>query len=78
MAKAIATIIQAEDMKTITTINDYCVEINIPAPRHSFFDIRRFEDNMKTVNAKQSAFRHEFYCIALRREGSNREVMGKF
>jgi len=65
-------------MKTITTIGEYCSEINISAPRHTFFDIRRFEDNMKTVNAKQSAFRHEFYCIALRREGSNREVMGKF
>jgi AraC-like DNA-binding protein len=33
---------------------------------------------MKTVNPKQSAFRHEFYCIALRHEGSNREVMGRF
>ena len=65
-------------MKTITTISDYCKEINISAPRYDFFDIRRFEDNMKTVNAKQTAFRHEFYCIALRHEGSNREVMGKF
>jgi AraC-like DNA-binding protein len=69
---------QADEMKTITTIKDYCKEINISAPRYNFFDIRRFEDNMKTVNAKQSAFRHEFYCIALRRQGSNREVMGRF
>jgi hypothetical protein len=59
MAKAIATIIQADEMRTITTITDYCKEINISAPRYGFFDIRRFEDNMKTVNAKQSAFRHE-------------------
>lgn len=65
-------------MKTITTISDYCSEINIPAPRHGFFDIRSFEDNMKTVNARQPPFRHEFYCVALRHEGSNREVMGSF
>ena len=65
-------------MKTITTIGEYCSEINVSAPRHSFFDIRRFEDNMKTVNARQPPFRHEFYCVALRHEGSNREVMGSF
>jgi AraC family transcriptional regulator, transcriptional activator of pobA len=65
-------------MKTITSIADYCREINISLPRHSFFDIRKFEDNMKTVNARQPPFRHEFYAIALRHEGSNREVMGKF
>lgn len=64
-------------MKTVTTIADYCKEINISPPRYPFFDIRKFEDNMMTVNAKQPPFRHEFYCIALRHEGSNKEVMGK-
>lgn len=65
-------------MKTITTIPDYCKEINIPAPKHPFFDIRKFEDNMKTVNSKQAPFRHEFYAIALRSSGDNKEVNGKF
>lgn len=64
-------------MKQITTIPDYCKEINISPPKHLFFDIRSFEDNMKTVNAKQAPFRHEFYAIALRHEGSNKEVSGK-
>lgn len=64
-------------MKTITTITDYCREINIPPPKHPFFDIRSFEENMKTVNARQSPFRHEFYAIALKQEGGNREVNGK-
>jgi AraC family transcriptional regulator, transcriptional activator of pobA len=64
-------------MKTITTIAEYCREINISSPRYPFFDIRRFEDNMRTVNSQQPPFRHEFYAIALRHEGSNREVMGK-
>lgn len=63
-------------MKTVTTIADYCKEINISPPRHGFFDIRKFEDNMKTVNAKQAPFRHEFYALALRHSGSNNEVMG--
>jgi AraC family transcriptional regulator, transcriptional activator of pobA len=65
-------------MKTITQIADYCKEINIPMPRHPFFDIRRFEDNMRSVNAMQPAFRHEFYAIALRKSGTNREVNGQF
>jgi AraC family transcriptional regulator, transcriptional activator of pobA len=56
-------------MKHITTLVDYCATINIPPPKHSFFDIRRFEDNMKTVNQRQEQFRHEFYAIALKRGG---------
>ena len=65
-------------MKTITTIQDYCKEINIPNPKHPFFDIRRFEDNAKTVNLKQPPFRHEFYAVALKNSGDNTEVNGKF
>ncbi|MFY7733573.1 MAG: helix-turn-helix domain-containing protein [Bacteroidia bacterium] len=65
-------------MKTITTIHDYCKEINIPSPKHPFFDIRKFEENAKTVNLKQPPFRHEFYAIALRNSGDNKEVNGKF
>jgi AraC family transcriptional activator of pobA len=65
-------------LKTITTIEDYCKEINIAPPRYLFFDIRKFEDNMKTVNAKQPPFRHEFYAIALRISGENKEVHGQF
>ncbi len=33
---------------------------------------------MKTVNAKQTPFRHEFYAIALRNSGDNTEVNGRF
>ena len=33
---------------------------------------------MKTVNAKQPPFRHEFYAVALKNSGDNREVNGKF
>ena len=33
---------------------------------------------MKTVNAKQPPFRHEFYAIALRNSGDNKEVNGKY
>lgn len=64
-------------MKTVTTIADYCKEINISPPRYAYFDIRRFEDNMKTVNAKQAPFRHEFYALAFRQFGTNKEVMGR-
>lgn len=64
-------------MKTVISISEYCQEINIPEPKHPFFDIRKFEDNMKTVNAKQPPFRHEFYAVALKNYGENREVNGK-
>lgn len=64
-------------MKTITTIPDYCKQINIPQPKYSFFDIRRFEDKVKTENSKQEPFRHEFYAIALRHAGENKEVNGQ-
>jgi AraC family transcriptional activator of pobA len=65
-------------LKTIITIPAYCREINIPAPRHAFFDIRKFEENAKTVNLKQPPFRHEFYAIALKNAGFNKEVNGRF
>lgn len=65
-------------MKNISNIHDYCREINISPPKHSFFDIRQFEENMKTVNTIQPPFRHEFYAIALRILGNNKEVNGKF
>lgn len=64
-------------MKIISSISEYCQEINIPDSKHPFFDIRKFEDNMKTVNAKQAPFKHEFYAIALKNTGENTEVMGK-
>ena len=63
-------------LKTITTIPDYCREVNIPPPRYNFFDIRKFEDKVKTENKKQEPFRHEFYAIALRHSGQNKSVNG--
>jgi AraC family transcriptional regulator, transcriptional activator of pobA len=64
-------------MRHITTLAEYCTIINIPQPKHPHFDIRRFEDNMKTVNSNQEPFKHEFYALALKLGGSNRQVMGK-
>lgn len=63
-------------IKTITTLAEYCNEVNIPVPRHSCFDIRRFEDKVKTENSKQAPIRHEFYAIALRHVGENKTVNG--
>jgi AraC-like DNA-binding protein len=53
-------------MKTISKISDYCTEVNIPPPKFPSFDIRKFEDNMKSINAKQYPFKHEFYAIGLK------------
>jgi len=65
-------------LKTITSIQDYCKEIKITPPKYPFFDIRKFEDNMKMVRSKQPPFRHEFYAVALRLSGKNKEVNGQF
>lgn len=65
-------------MKHLTTLEAYCRTINIPAPRYSFFDIRDFEENMKTVRKKVGPFRHEFYAIALRKEGEGVTHTGQF
>lgn len=65
-------------MKHIATLEEYCREINIPKPRYPFFDIRSFEENMKTVKKKVGPFRHEFYAIALRLQGEGITLTGQF
>lgn len=67
-----------QGVKTITTISEYCKEINISSPKYAFFDVRKFEENAKTINLKQPPFRHEFYAIAIRNSGNNKEVNGTF
>ncbi|KUG09970.1 helix-turn-helix domain-containing protein [Solirubrum puertoriconensis] len=64
-------------MHHVTTLSGYCRHINIPVPRFEHFDIRRFADNMRTVNRHQPPFRHAFYAVALRWQGSNRQVNGR-
>lgn len=63
-------------MHHITTLAEYCRLINVPPPRDDQFDIRRFADNMRTVNRAQPPFRHAFYSVALRLNGTNRQVNG--
>lgn len=65
-------------MKHITTLEEYCRNIRIPPPRYPFFDIRSFEENMKTVKKTVPPFRHEFYAIALRIEGEGTTTTGQF
>ena len=57
-------------MKHFKTIEDYCHAIGIPRPKYPDFDIRDFKDNMSTVVSSMPPFRHEFYAIALKIEGS--------
>lgn len=64
-------------MHHVTTLAEYCELISVPPPRDEHFDIRRFRDNMRTVHRQQPAFRHEFYAVALRWQGTNRQVNGQ-
>lgn len=65
-------------MKHFKTINEYCQGINIDPPRHPHFDIRCFEDTMKTVHQKMPPFRHEFYAIAIKEAGGGKAITGQF
>lgn len=51
------------------SIEDYNFRINIPPPRYPDFDIRDFEENMRTVRLKMSPFRIPFYQLALLESG---------
>ncbi|MEM7381962.1 MAG: helix-turn-helix domain-containing protein [Bacteroidota bacterium] len=63
-------------MEQFQTIKDYCKAIIIPDPIDPYFDIRTFEDNMPTVVAKMEPFKHEFFAIAIKVEGSGKAVTG--
>lgn len=65
-------------MEHYNTLNAYCKAINIEAPKWSNFDIRTFEENMKTVNHKMPPFKHEFYAIALKLDGSGYTKTGNY
>ena len=63
-------------MLYLKTLEEYCQAINISPPKNRYFDIRTFEENMPTVKAQMPAFRHEFYAIALKKDGSGQAVVG--
>lgn len=63
-------------MKHFKSIDDYCQAICIPAPKHPYFDIRSFEENMPTVVAQMPSFKHEFYAIAIKIEGGGTVTSG--
>ncbi|MEM6686844.1 MAG: helix-turn-helix domain-containing protein [Bacteroidota bacterium] len=63
-------------MKHFKTIAAYCEAIQIPSPKQAFFDVRSFEENMKTVVATMDPFKHEFYAIAIKVEGSGKAITG--
>ena len=63
-------------MLHLKTISDYCKAINIPPPKQQCFDVRSFEENMPTVVPKMAPFKHEFYAIAIKVEGSGKAITG--
>ncbi len=63
-------------MQHFKTIDSYCRAIQIPSPKQSYFDVRSFEENMPTVIAKMPPFKHEFYAIAIKVEGSGKAISG--
>ena len=63
-------------MKYFATLSNYCEAINIPPPRYPQFDIRSFAENMSSVVDQMPAFRHAFYAIALKVDGTGKAVSG--
>ncbi|TRX60646.1 helix-turn-helix domain-containing protein [Fulvivirga sp. M361] len=67
-----------KELKHFSTLAAYCKGINISPPRWELFDIRSFEENMKTVHPKMLPFKHEFYAIAVKIEGSGIVSVGNY
>ena len=65
-------------MKHFSTLEEYCSGINISPPKWEHFDIRRFEDNMKTVHHQMHKFKHEFYAIAVKIDGGGYASTGNY
>ncbi|MEO0572475.1 MAG: helix-turn-helix domain-containing protein [Bacteroidota bacterium] len=65
-------------MNHYSTLIAYCEAINIEPPKWPDFDIRTFEENMKTVNPKMPPFKHEFYAIALKLDGTGYAKTGNY
>ncbi len=59
-----------------TSLYDYCRGINITPPKSDHFDIRSFEENMKTVRASMPQFKHEYYAVAIKLEGGGFATTG--
>ncbi len=59
-----------ENIKYIKSLHEYCEAINISPPKHKHFDIRSFEENMPTVVTAMPPFRHKFYALAIKKDGS--------
>jgi len=65
-------------MRHFKTISEYCQGIRVRQPKHPHFDIRSFEENMKTVHQQMPPFRHEFFAIAIKADGDGKAVSGAF
>lgn len=57
-----------------SSIDEYNLKIGIEPPRYQDFDIRNFEDNMKTVRLKMPPFRIPFFQVAMVESGSGEVV----
>ena len=60
------------------TLATYCEGIGISEPKWGDFDVRSFEDNMKSVRHQMPPFKHEFYAIALKLEGAGAASTGNY
>ncbi|QCW99425.1 helix-turn-helix domain-containing protein [Aggregatimonas sangjinii] len=65
-------------MNHFSTLEAYCKGIGISKPRWPEFDIRSFEENMKTVHHNMPPFKHEFYAIAVKLDGGGFAKTGNY
>jgi len=61
-------------MKNFKTIKEYSEATGIPLGKYEHFDIRSFQENMRTVVHQMPAFRHSFYAIALKMNGDGKAI----
>ena len=66
------------EMLHFPTLQAYCQGIGISTPQWEDFDIRSFEENMKSVRHQMPPFKHEFYAIALKLDGEGIAATGNY
>lgn len=67
-----------KDFLHFSTLEAYCQGIQISPPKNNLYDIRSFEENMKTVRHQMPYFKHEFFAIALKLEGDGFAAVGNY
>lgn len=65
-------------MQHFKNIATFYKAINIEPPKNTYFDVRRFEDNMTNLSSILKPVKHNFFGISLKLDGNGKATYGPF